>query len=1250
MKNGFFANKSLLGVPNALYLLMIVFFLVPFAARGARMALQKTENNVKDWLPADFRETEELNWFAKHFVSEQFIVATWEGCTEDSQRLKMFVSKLQSEAASNLVESDSERALARATLQDYALFLDDSDHYNWGGLKEKWLVDETGKHYYVTPNGRLYRWQGGANIVSAIGRILQRAIGGFRLEGQFVAALGTPGSESNPNPFWQDPRLIASPLIKSVETGPHLVQQLAGTGKPLFVESNPIAGERMAKARLTGTLFGPPVPTGFGWRSSDLVEVLPETTLKQMPEGWQGVWDQVVQNAAQAKYGGDLERFRKADPVNQAEVWYEFFDLIGIDEPPRQTCIMLTLTEPARRNLGRFLGRGVLGQPTGRLFQIAEECGISPPPKPSMAPPPFNLLAGGPSVAEPVIRVGGPPVDNVAIDEEGTITLVRLIGYSLALGLFLCYFLLRSIRLMLMAFFVGGVSAMASLSMVWWGRASVDAILLTMPSLVYVLGISGAIHIINYYRESVEEHGPEHAADLAIGHAALPCTLAALTTAIGLFSLCTSNILPIRKFGIFSAIGVMGTLGLLFFYLPSALTVFPPKQSAFTGASKELLRRVTEFWDSVGRWILRRHWYINTAFLASLIIMGFGLFKIQTSVQLLKLFDSNSQIIQDYGWLEDNFGRLVPMELVIRFPESTQAPTGDSSDLSDEQKRQARTQLTLLERVEAVQRIQNVLQDQFGYEGSNIVGRGMSTVTFLRGLPEPSASYNPMRSGANNVLLSKRDELLRSEYMALETDPVNANAELWRISLRLGALNDVDYGMFVGSLRKAVEPIVAAYRCRKAVMEAVVSQDSQQIKGRVLVLGMGKPENGGSVLESPPAPAGLSTEEAERRRETEVLAETLASGLVNNSIQKVFWHDPNNGDSGTDQDFSAGKFAESVSKFDCVVLLKNHANYDLELLRKYAANFVDANKMLEDIRSFNQNAGAAQSASQIQPIEASTHPGEMDVVYTGIIPVVYKAQRTLLESLIESVAWAFVLIFAVMTCLLSPATSLINALSVKNIAKAVGCGAISMLPNILPVVIIFGFMGHSGTLVDIGTMMTASVAMGVAVDDTIHFLTWFRRCLREGMEPREAILHTYRRVAPAMTQTTIVGGLGLSVFALSTFTPTQRFGTLMLTLLIVALLGDLIFLPALLASPLGKIFNMGNSRNSPKASPETAFLSDASQGHFENTDQTPSPSLATGPLIGPVTKHSESPFESQPPLAVPQPKMLRSDPKKVHKR
>ena len=80
---------------------------------------------------------------------------------------------------------------------------------------------------------------------------------------------------------------------------------------------------------------------------------------------------------------------------------------------------------------------------------------------------------------------------------------------------------------------------------------------------------------------------------------------------------------------------------------------------------------------------------------------------------------------------------------------------------------------------------------------------------------------------------------------------------------------------------------------------------------------------------------------------------------------------------------------------------------------------------------------------------------------------------------------------------------------------------LSMVPNVFPVVLIFGTMGFLRIKVDIGSMMTASVAMGVAVDDTIHFLAWFRKGIREGLDRRAAIRVSYKHVATAMTQTTV---------------------------------------------------------------------------------------------------------------------------------
>ena len=58
-----------------------------------------------------------------------------------------------------------------------------------------------------------------------------------------------------------------------------------------------------------------------------------------------------------------------------------------------------------------------------------------------------------------------------------------------------------------------------------------------------------------------------------------------------------------------------------------------------------------------------------------------------------------------------------------------------------------------------------------------------------------------------------------------------------------------------------------------------------------------------------------------------------------------------------------------------------------------------------------------------------------------------------------------------------------------------------MIPTVWPVAVVFGMLGWLGIDIDIGTMMTAGVAMGVCIDDTLHYGTWFRRGAADGPEP-----------------------------------------------------------------------------------------------------------------------------------------------------
>jgi predicted RND superfamily exporter protein len=177
-------------------------------------------------------------------------------------------------------------------------------------------------------------------------------------------------------------------------------------------------------------------------------------------------------------------------------------------------------------------------------------------------------------------------------------------------------------------------------------------------------------------------------------------------------------------------------------------------------------------------------------------------------------------------------------------------------------------------------------------------------------------------------------------------------------------------------------------------------------------------------------------------------------------------------------------------------------------------------------------------------------------VYTGLLPLAQVGQEELLSGLFKSFCLALAMIAIVMMLLL----------------RSVLAGLLAMLPNVFPTLITFGTMGWAATYVDIGAMMTASVALGIAVDDTLHFLAWFRRARAEGKSRHEAIEFSFQRCASAMMQTTLIAGLGLLVFFLSSFQPISQFGLLMCVLLVSALVGDLVFLPALLATRLGNYF------------------------------------------------------------------------------
>jgi predicted RND superfamily exporter protein len=194
---------------------------------------------------------------------------------------------------------------------------------------------------------------------------------------------------------------------------------------------------------------------------------------------------------------------------------------------------------------------------------------------------------------------------------------------------------------------------------------------------------------------------------------------------------------------------------------------------------------------------------------------------------------------------------------------------------------------------------------------------------------------------------------------------------------------------------------------------------------------------------------------------------------------------------------------------------------------------------------------------------------------TGMVPLFLRTQEALLESLINSFGLAFATIGAVMMYQM----------------RSITAGALAMLPNILPIAIVFGTVSVYGIPLDVGTMITASIAMGISVDSELHFVTWFRDCLHRGMSRDEAVSHGLAHCGPAMWQSCLVIALALQMLMFTDLLMISRFGWLMAAMTLVAMVADLVYMPALLAGLMGRVIERQVARQpSGSRSPVDAAL------------------------------------------------------------
>jgi predicted RND superfamily exporter protein len=201
-----------------------------------------------------------------------------------------------------------------------------------------------------------------------------------------------------------------------------------------------------------------------------------------------------------------------------------------------------------------------------------------------------------------------------------------------------------------------------------------------------------------------------------------------------------------------------------------------------------------------------------------------------------------------------------------------------------------------------------------------------------------------------------------------------------------------------------------------------------------------------------------------------------------------------------------------------------------------------------------KSTGAAEGAAR--PALECGGPRAIQAVYTGMPTVAVAMSRQLANSLASAAPIALAIVATVMMV----------------VAWSLWGGLLAMLPIIFPAGVVLGTLGWLGLDVDLGVLLTASLAIAMPLEGTISFIAWFRRGSTAGLFRREAARMAYARVAPGMLDALLAACASVLPLALSGVAGVQLFALLAVPVMLATMVATLSLMPGLACSPLARFF------------------------------------------------------------------------------
>ena len=253
--------------------------------------------------------------------------------------------------------------------------------------------------------------------------------------------------------------------------------------------------------------------------------------------------------------------------------------------------------------------------------------------------------------------------------EQMIFELLLFVGISIILVSLFLYFSFRAFWGVWVPFLVIGFSVLWLLSLLSFINKPINLLTTLLPTILFVVGISNVVHILERFIYELRNKAEKlKAIKIAFKEVGLATFLTSFTTAVGFFTLNTSNILPVKEFGTYTAIGVLISFVLAFTLLPSVLVI--AKKPEITKKGSEV-----HFWANklagLFAWLLPNRRNVLAGFLGLIVISGIGISLLKVDNFFIEDWVVKDEVRDDYRFFEKQFSGFRPFDIAIWVKDSS---------------------------------------------------------------------------------------------------------------------------------------------------------------------------------------------------------------------------------------------------------------------------------------------------------------------------------------------------------------------------------------------------------------------------------------------------------------------------------------------------------------------------------------------------------------------------------------------------